>query len=94
MLWISELDDGWKTDRVAASKSPDDSKVSTSCEHINHDQVVKRIPFVRRNVTRESLALQLIECYWVGSHSGVSKLCVPLLDLKEMSKLRSALRRG
>ena len=57
MLWIAELDDGWKTDRVAASKSPDNSEVSTPCEFINHDKVVKRVPFVRGNVTRESLAL-------------------------------------
>lgn len=57
LLFIAKLDQRRKTNRVPATKSPDNTKIPTACQLIDYDEIVEAVPLLGRNVPWQPLTL-------------------------------------
>lgn len=81
LLLVAEVDNRRSANGVAASQSPDDAQVSAARDLVNHDDVVKAVPFARVDVAWKSLAVEIVSGEGKRSYGCVAELCMALVDL-------------
>lgn len=84
LLLIPKIDDWRTTDRIATTQSPDHAQIPATGNLINDDNIVKPVPLPRVDISRKSLAIQIIGGQRERSYSCVPQLGMAFVDLSSM----------